>query len=134
MQSPIKFANHPELPERIPEDEANVTEGLVAELQKILDIKMPVEDASVLWDEADSPFQTVARLHAAPQPGWSQACADVVDETMRFSVWTGLAAHQPLGGINRVRRQTYEMSAKFREGFNRCPIHEPQSIALPDGR
>lgn len=96
--------------------------------------KMPVEDASVVWDEGDSPFQVVARLHAAPQPGWSEARAAVVDETMRFSVWTGLAAHQPVGAINRVRQQTYDMSARFRASFNRCPIHEPHSIDLPGGR
>ena len=26
---------------------------------------------------------------------------------MRFSVWTGLKAHQPLGNINRARNEPY---------------------------
>lgn len=94
---------------------------------------MPIEDASVLWREDLSPFQTVARLHAAPQRGWSDARAEIVDETMRFSVWTGLEAHRPLGAINRVRKATYDMSAEFRQTFNRCPIAEPDRIALPEG-
>jgi hypothetical protein len=50
-----------------------------------------------------------------------------VNEEMRFSVWTGITAHEPLGNINRARKATYEHSARFREGFNRCPIHEPAS-------
>jgi hypothetical protein len=49
-----------------------------------------------------------------------------VDEEMRFSVWTGLADHQPLGGINRARNETYRHSADFRAKFNGCPFHEPQ--------
>ena len=48
-----------------------------------------------------------------------------VDEAMRFSVWTGLAAHRPLGNINRARNEPYRHSARFRERFNGCPIHEP---------
>ncbi len=94
---------------------------------------MPVEDASVVWSEDQSPFQTVARLHARPQRGWSDARAAIVDETMRFTVWTGLEAHRPLGAINRVRQATYDMSAEFRQAFNRCPIHEPARIDLDEG-
>ncbi|MFC3169053.1 catalase family protein [Paracoccus fontiphilus] len=87
--------------------------------------RMPVEDPSVLWDETLSPFVTVARLHALAQPGWSEDAAGLVDEHMRFSVWTGIQAHRPLGAINRARREPYRMSAAFRAGFNGCPIHEP---------
>ena len=46
---------------------------------------------------------------------------------MRFAVWTGLTAHQPLGNINRARNEPYRHSARFRERFNGCPIHEPSS-------
>ncbi len=87
--------------------------------------RMPVEDPSVLWDETLSPFVTAARLHASAQTGWSQDAADLVDEHMRFSVWTGIQAHRPLGAINRARREPYRMSSAFRADFNGCPIHEP---------
>lgn len=87
--------------------------------------RMPVEDPSVLWDEADSPFVTVARLHALAQPGWAADAAELVDDHMRFSAWTGLQAHRPLGAVNRARREPYRMSAAFRADFNGCPIHEP---------
>jgi catalase len=89
--------------------------------------KQPVEDPTTQWDEEDAPFVPVAILRAAPQDSWSADKVQKVDEEMRFSVWTGIAAHEPLGNINRARKATYEHSARFREGFNRCPIHEPAS-------
>lgn len=92
---------------------------------------MPVEDASVVWDEAASPYLTVARLRAGPQTGWSTARAAVVDEALRFSPWTGLEAHRPLGSVNRARRRTYEMSAAYRARVNGCPVREPTDAALP---
>ena len=87
--------------------------------------KQPVEDPTVEWNEEDAPFQRVATIRAKPQDSWNEARVDAVNEEMRFSVWTGLAAHQPLGNINRARKAPYEHSARFRERFNGCPIHEP---------
>ena len=89
--------------------------------------KQPVEDPTVAWDAEEAPFQTVATIHATPQNSWDPAQVQAVDEEMRFSVWTGLAAHQPLGNINRARKAPYEHSANFRADFNKCPIHEPQT-------
>lgn len=88
---------------------------------------MPIEDASVEWKEEQSPFQTVATLTATPQDSWDAAQVKAVEDGMRFSVWTGLAAHQPLGAVNRARRDTYRHSAEFRERYNGCPIHEPSA-------
>ncbi|WP_136686139.1 catalase family protein [Falsirhodobacter xinxiangensis] len=93
--------------------------------------KMPIEDPTVLWDEDLSPFTPVARLTARPQHGWTEARAKQIDDGMRFSVWTGLEAHRPLGGINRARRAPYRASADYRAEINRCPIHEPASVNLP---
>ncbi|UAK24008.1 catalase family protein [Sphingomonas nostoxanthinifaciens] len=89
--------------------------------------KQPVEDASALWDEAEAPFVTVATLRAGPQVSWSHDRAAVVDDQMSFSIWHGLAAHRPLGQINRLRKDAYEMSSRFRGHFNGCPMHEPKA-------
>lgn len=77
--------------------------------------RMPIEDAMVEWSDEVSPFQRVAtlripsqRIDAAEQ--W-QAC-----ERMRFSPWHALAAHRPLGSMNRARRPVYEALAAFRRG------------------
>ncbi len=88
---------------------------------------MPVEDASVPWPEDESPYVAVARITAKPQPAWSEARAQEVDDGLAFSPWHGIAAHQPLGSINRARREAYVRSAGFRAARNRCPIHEPQA-------
>lgn len=87
--------------------------------------KQPVEDPTVKWDEAEAPFQRVAVLRVAAQDSWDAALVERVDEEMRFSVWTGVAAHRPLGNINRARRDPYRHSADFRARFNACPYHEP---------
>ncbi|KQZ55683.1 catalase [Rhizobium sp. Root149] len=87
--------------------------------------QQPIEDPTVEWKEEDAPFVTVATVTAMPQDSWSDANVQKVDEEMRFSVWTGLEAHQPLGNINRARKDTYRHSAEFRTRFNGCPFHEP---------
>ncbi|SFF26600.1 catalase family protein [Methylobacterium sp. 13MFTsu3.1M2] len=85
----------------------------------------PVEDPTMEWKEDETPFQRVGVVRVQPQDSWDPARVQAVDEEMRFSVWTGLAAHRPLGNINRARNAPYRHSAGFRERFNRCPIHEP---------
>lgn len=90
--------------------------------------KMPVEDASAIWPEDLSPPITVARIRVSPQPAWTEARSGVVDDTLAFSPWHGLAAHRPIGGVNRSRKPVYEMSAGFRGTQNGCPMHEPKTL------
>jgi hypothetical protein len=87
--------------------------------------RQPVEDPTIEWDEKEAPFIRVATVRARAQDSWDPALVESVNERMRFSVWTGLAAHRPLGNINRARRDTYRHSADFRARFNGCPYHEP---------
>lgn len=87
--------------------------------------RQPVEDPTVEWDEAEAPFQRVGLITVRPQDSWDAGRVQEVDEEMRFSIWTGLSAHQPLGNINRARNAPYKHSAEFRQRFNGCPIHEP---------
>lgn len=92
--------------------------------------KQPIEDSTVEWSEDEAPFQRVGIIRANAQDSWQQDRVRDVEDTMRFSVWTGLAAHQPLGNINRARRDTYRHSADFRASFNGCPYHEPRAAEL----
>ena len=91
---------------------------------------MPVEDASVVWPEDRSPYVTVARLVAAPQPAWTQARSAFVDDALSFSPWHGLAAHRPLGSVMRARRRPYEASARFRAEHNQVTVREPDRDAV----
>jgi len=107
-------------------DMARIVGEWAFEVQLARDLdKQPVEDASAEWDEKEAPFVQVATLRIGAQDSWDAGVVREVDEEMRFSPWTGLAAHRPLGNINRARRDTYLHSARFRERVNHCPIREP---------
>ena len=90
---------------------------------------MPIEDASKEWDQKASPFVTVATLVVEPQLSWEHGVTEHTDDALSYSVWHGIAEHRPLGGVNRVRKDTYKFSANFRGSFNGCPMHEPGRLA-----
>lgn len=89
---------------------------------------MPVEDPTVEWDEEASPFRTVATFTAEPQQAWTNGLSQSQEDRLAFSPWHGLAAHQPLGAVNRSRRDTYNQSADFRSRVNGCPVHGVKTL------
>jgi hypothetical protein len=91
---------------------------------------MPIEDLSVEWDTALSPFVPVARLVVQAQSSWDER-AEQLEKEIAFAPWHALAAHRPLGAVNRARREVMKASREFRSGFNRCPIHEPRESDHP---
>ena len=90
--------------------------------------KMPVEDTSVVWDEKESPYVAVARLTVPAQLGWERGLSEHQEQAVAYSPWHGLAAHQPIGGVNRARKPTYERSVQFRGERNGCPVQELRAI------
>ena len=90
--------------------------------------KMPVEDAHQEWDEKESPYLAVATVIAKAQEIYSDARRVFVDEKLSFNPWHALAAHRPLGNINRARFQAYAMSSKFRTDREGRTLVEPRSI------
>lgn len=91
--------------------------------------KMPVEDPTVEWDENASPYATVATLRIEPQTAWTNGTSEGQEDRLSFSPWHGLAAHQPLGAINRARRAMYDFSAHYRADFNACPVHSVKALS-----
>ena len=88
--------------------------------------KMPIEDSTVPWPEKLSPYLTVAKISVPKQTAWSDERSAKIDDNMAFSPWHCLAAHQPLGSINRVRKAAYQASSELRGLKTGCPmIHEP---------
>jgi len=79
-------------------------------------LAMPVEDVSVVWDEALSRPIPVATLTIGVQDVDSPEGLALAEEceTMAFSPWNALAEHRPLGGINRLRQAVYLASQKKR--------------------
>ena len=97
------------------------------QVQLCVDIdKMPIENPSIEWDEALSPFVTVATLEVKPQVAWDKRRSERVDDHMAFSPWHGIVAHRPVGAIMRARKSAYELSANFRSEHNTTPIQEPR--------
>jgi len=101
---------------------------LRVQLNRDLDA-MPIEDAIVEWSEVDSPYVTVATFTAEPQISWRDGETNAIDDALSYSIWHGLAAHRPLGNINRARKDTYRFSAEYRGRVNGCPMHEPRAMA-----
>ena len=89
---------------------------------------MPIDDPTKRWDEAKSPFVAVARLTVQPQPAWSKARSEAVDDGMSFSPWHGIDGHRPLGELMRIRKEVYDRSQRFRSERNRCPVKEPLTL------
>jgi catalase len=75
---------------------------------------MPIEDATVAWPENESPFRTVGLL-LLPRQEIATADQRETCQRLSFNVWHALAAHRPLGGINRLRREAYPISAAWRQ-------------------
>jgi hypothetical protein len=83
-----------------------------------------VEDPTATWDEANSPFVTVARI-VIPRQDFDTERGRAFCEALSFTPWHGLEAHRPLGGINRVRRVVYETISRLRHDLNNQPRREP---------
>ncbi len=75
---------------------------------------MPIEDASVEWSERESPYVRVAEVRI-PRQSIEVPGRDLVCERTSFNPWHSLAAHRPLGAMNRVRREIYHAMQQFRE-------------------
>lgn len=78
-----------------------------------------VEDCSVEWNESKFPFETVAKLVIPKgQESFSQARRVFWEDCMKLNVWYGLEEHRPLGSTNRLRKELYKASQKFRAETN----------------
>lgn len=77
---------------------------------------MPVEDPTVRWKEKDSPFVAAARI-TVPQQTFDTAEQNAFCEQLSFSPFHALAAHEPIGGLNRLRKAVYLEDARYRRSM-----------------
>ncbi|MEQ9366974.1 MAG: catalase family protein, partial [Leptospirales bacterium] len=85
---------------------------------------MPVEDPAVEWDEALSPFVTVAKIEI-PAQKFDVPAQDRFCENLTLNPFNSLEAHRPLGGLNRVRKAVYDRIAEYRLKQNGVTRAEP---------
>ncbi len=79
----------------------------------VSEAQTPIEDASVNWS---SPYTTVARLKLPLQDSASRKGQTLLAqvEAEVFDPWQALAAHRPLGDVQRARKVVYFESQKGR--------------------
>ena len=87
---------------------------------------MPLEDATVHWDENLSPWLPVATVKI-PRQNFDTPAQQSFCENLSFTPWHSLPEHKPLGAPNRVRKSVYELVSKFRHAHNSAPRREPTS-------
>ena len=86
--------------------------------------RQPIEDPSIEWKEADTPFVPVAELRIPRQEFDSQAQLRFAD-VLSFTPWHSLPDHRPLGGINRSRKAMYQELSQLRQRLNGVESYEP---------
>lgn len=101
---------------------------LYVQLQSSDPEETPIEYAAVEWDEEVAPLLPVAEVRFPPQEIDQPERAKLCD-ALSFNPWHSLAAHQPMGHINRARRFVYASSAAFRARGPEPKPYEPPSAA-----
>ena len=86
---------------------------------------MPIENASKEWPQDRSPYRAVARLVF---PAQEVAGRIALEEALSFCPSHSLAAHRPLGSVNRARLRAYGIMAAQRRCGNGAPPAEPASL------
>ncbi|MEO8673372.1 MAG: hypothetical protein ABI411_18815 [Tahibacter sp.] len=83
------------------------------------DDSQPIDTTLVAWDKKKSPWHKIGRLDIYPQafqsPEQWAFC-----QNLTYNPWHGLAAHTPLGDINRARRDVMKamQDVRLRENGN----------------
>ena len=77
--------------------------------------KTPIEDAARVWKPSISPELPVATIRL-PAQDLGSTDQDAFCTALSFNPWHGIAAHQPMGHINRARRHVYTASNAHRHG------------------
>jgi hypothetical protein len=95
--------------------------------------RMPIENATTDWSADESPYQPVAKITYGRQDAHSEARRVTGDDVWEFNSWRAIADHRPLGSINRLKRDVYLASSKFRHEKNGKERAEPKVPAdIPD--
>lgn len=86
---------------------------------------MPLDEATVLWDESKSPPVHVATL-VLPRQDVRALGQSSYGENLAFNPWHCLEEHKPQGSISLARREVYAASAKQRHDVNGIDNREPR--------
>ena len=91
--------------------------------------RMPLEDATVEWPEALSPFERVATIEIGRQV-FDRPELNALAEQLSFTPWHTLPAHEPVGAVNRIRRAVYGALSRHRHQRNGVVPAEPVDLTV----
>jgi catalase len=91
--------------------------------------RMPVEDATIEWPEALSPFERVATIEI-PRQVFDCPAQNALAEQLCFTPWHTLPAHEPVGAVNRIRRTVYAALSRHRSRRNGVVSAEPVDLTV----
>lgn len=83
---------------------------------------MPLDRATVAWDETVSPLVPIADLTIPPQTLRPERDSD----RLAFNIFRVPESHAPQGSLAQARKQAYAHSAQVRRTANALPATEPQ--------
>ena len=86
--------------------------------------RMPLDRATVRWDEAESPPIHLATL-VLPQQDVTTLGQAAYGEHLSWNIWHSLAEHTPQGTLADARKVVYSASATQRRNANGIPSLEP---------
>ena len=92
---------------------------------------MPLDDATVVWSEKESPFMPVARIHIPPQTFTSEPQQSFC-ENLSMNPWHAVGEWQPLGSLSKARRLVYHAVSQFRHQQNGVASTEPENWCLDE--
>lgn len=90
---------------------------------------MPIDDATVIWKEQDSPFVPIATINIPPQHFTSEAQQQFCED-LSMNPWHGVGAWEPIGSLNRSRRLVYHAVSQYRHRQNDASVSQPTSWCL----
>ncbi len=73
----------------------------------------PIENPMKEWQQCNSPFIKIATIEILPQE-FDFPERQEFDESLSFTPWHTLPAHEPVGSLNLSRRKVYQEVAKTR--------------------
>ncbi|MBL7690731.1 MAG: hypothetical protein JNM41_03995 [Flavipsychrobacter sp.] len=88
--------------------------------------KMPLDKATVAWDEQLSPPVPLATIVIRQQDINAQGQASY-GENLSFNPWRTLQEHMPQGSISEARKVVYQAGADYRRYLNGEPAVEPDA-------
>jgi hypothetical protein len=86
--------------------------------------RMPIEDASIEWQENLSPFVTIAKIRI-PKQRFDSPEQLAFANVLSYNPWHTTATHRPLGNQNRARKLIYTQLSELRQAMNHAPHIEP---------